>query len=201
MTPSPYSPPSPRPSLSPSHFGSVGGGGWGVPDPQWGGERRFGRGGGSSTATTRSWGRRSPTRYSRRSIYRSWSSWSTDRPLSTASWRRYSGRSIHGSALGKTAGSSWARYQVGAKQKCGRPEILKLSILSLWVLKQFGEKMPDKQLFIHPWLDWISSSSMSTLAAGGFSGAEGIFKVLPLHPLQKVEIHGLEQVAKTGGNV
>merc|ERR1719237_2046967 len=111
MTPSPYSPPSPRPSLSPSHFGSVGGGGWGVPDPQWEGGGRFGRGGGSSTATTRSWGRRSPTRYSRRSIYRSWSSWSTDRPLSTASWRRYSGRSIHGSALGKTAGSSWARYQ------------------------------------------------------------------------------------------
>jgi len=62
-------------------------------------------------------------------------------------------------------------------------------------------KMPDKRLFIHSWLDWISSSSMSTLAAGGFSGGEGIFKVLPLHPLQKMEIHGLEQVAKTGGNV
>ena len=43
MTPSPYSPPSPRPSLSPSHFGSVGGGGWGVPDPQWEGGGRFGR--------------------------------------------------------------------------------------------------------------------------------------------------------------
>ena len=45
MTPSPYSPPSPRPSLSPSHFGSVGGGGWGVPDPnpQWGGGRRIDR--------------------------------------------------------------------------------------------------------------------------------------------------------------